>query len=146
MSVTMVLIPVAIAAAGTLFVKVEPLESDLIIFKTKMKNALILQKAVINLGYQPHILNRIQMEIKHEDMHINFQKNEDNTIQATFSENISQKHAEAYIAEIYDEYTTLVQQQTYEKLLENIKNRNLNLESEEVTKDNSIVLTLTVQE
>lgn len=142
----MVLIPLAIAAAGTLFVKVEPLESDLIIFKTKMKNALILQKAVINLGYQPNILNRIQMEIQHEDRHITFQKNEDNTIQATFSENMSQKQAEAYIAEIYDEYTTLVQQQTYQKLLENIKNRNLNLESEEVTKDNSIVLTLTVQE
>lgn len=146
MSVSMVLIPIAIGVAGTLFVNVEPLENDVIIFKTKMKNALILQEAVINLEYQPNILNKDQMEIQLEYGNIIFQKNEDNALQATFSENISQKQAEAYIAEIYDEYTTLVQQQTYEKLIENIKSRNLNLELEEVTEENSIVLTLTVQE
>lgn len=141
----MVLIPLAIAAAGTLFVKVEPLENDVIIFKTKMKNALILQKAVINLQYQHRVLNKDHMELQLEDGNIIFQKNEENSLQAIFSENMSQKQAELYINEIYDEYTTLVQQETYEKLLENIKNRNLNLESEEVTEDNSIVLTLTVQ-
>ena len=145
MSVSLVLIPIAIGAAGTLFVNVEPLESDLIIFKTKMKNALIFQEAVINLEYQSTILNKNQMEIQLEEGHIIFEKNENDALQATFSENISQKQAETYIAEIYEEYTTLVQQQTYEKLLENIKTRNLNLESEEVTEDNSIVLTLTVE-
>ncbi len=146
MSVSLVLIPLVIAAAGTLFVKVEALENDLIIFKTKMKNALILQEAVINLEYQPTILNKDQMEIQLKDGNIIFEKNEDNTLQATFNENIPQEQVEAFIAEIYDEYSALVQQQTYEKLLENIKNRNLNLESEEITEDNSIVLTLTVQE
>lgn len=146
MSLSMVLIPLAIGAAGTLFVKVEPLENDVIIFKTKMKNALILQETVINLEYQPNILNKNEMEIQLEEGYIIFQKNEDNTIQTIFSENISQQQAEAYIAEIYDEYTTLVQQQTYEKLLANIENRNLNLVSEEITADNSIVLTLSLQE
>jgi hypothetical protein len=146
MSVSLVLVPVVIAAAGVLFVKVEPLENDEIIYKTKMKDALILQEAVINLEYQPNILNKEEMEIQLEDGNIVFQKNEDNTFQVMFSENMSQEQVEAVISEIYDEYTTLVQQQTYEKLLENIKHRNLILESEEVTEDNSIVLTLTVQE
>ena len=52
---------------------------------------------------------------------------------------MSQEAAELF-SELYDEYTTLVQQEIYEKLLENIKDRNLNLESEEVTEDNSICL------
>ena len=128
------LVPVVIAAAGVLFVKVEPLENDEIIYKTKMKDALILQEAVINLEYQPNILNKEEMEIQLEDGNIVFQKNEDNTFQVMFSENMSQEQVEAVISEIYDEYTTLVQQQTYEKLLENIKHRNLILELRKLQK------------
>ena len=146
MSVSLVLIPVVIAGAGILFTRIEALENNVLLYKTKMRNARILQESVINLDYTYKTLNKNQIEVQHQDGHIIFEKNEDNTLQATFSKEISQEQAEACIAEIYDEYTTLVQQQTYEKLVENIKNYNLNLESEEITEDNSIILTLTVQE
>ena len=75
-----------------------------------------------------------------------FHSGEDDIFLATFRGNISKENAESYMTEFHDAYTTLVQQRTYQKLLEKIKERNLNLESEKVTEDNSIVLTLLVQE
>lgn len=172
MSVTLVLIPMAIAAAGTIGVgtlinneqciteeeedkiKTQLLQEtkknqvqELNIFKTLMRNSHILQESVINLGYQVEILDTHQMEINTDDGSIIlFKKDENDVFQVLVSAKCSQTQIESYLSEIYDEYTTIVQQKTYKKLVEKIKDRNLHLESEEVTEDNSIVLTLVVED
>lgn len=175
MSCTLVLMPMAIAiagsvGAGTLLVSksehLEEKELDLkkekimqetkkslgleqeepLLIQTIMRNASILQETAVNLGYEPVILNEHQMEIQLEEGNMIFHSGEDDIFLATFRGNISKENAESYMTEFHDAYTTLVQQRTYQKLLEKIKERNLNLESEKVTEDNSIVLTLVVQE
>lgn len=172
MSVTLVLIPMAIAAVGTMSVgtlinneqriteeKEDKIKTQLLqetsksqvqelnIFKTLMRNSQILQESVINLGYQVEILDTHQMEINTDDGSIIlFEKDKNDVFQALVSDKCSQTQIESYVSEIYDEYTTIVQQKTYQKLVEKIKDRNLHLESEEVTEDNSIVLTLVVED
>jgi hypothetical protein len=177
MSCTLILLPMAIAMAGSmgagtlLISKSEHLdqeELDLkkekimqetknslgleqeevkpLILQTIMRNASILQEATVNLGYESDILNKQQMKIQLENGNIIFYRGEDDIFLAIFSGDIPKENAENYLTEFQDTYTTLVQQNTYQKLLEKIKERNLNLESEEITEDNSIVLTLVVQE
>ena len=177
MSCTLILLPMAIAmagsmGAGTLLVSksehleqeeldlkkekimqetknslgLEQKEQEPLIMETIMRDASILQEATVNLGYESDILNKQQMKIQLESGNIIFHKGEDDIFLAIFSGDISKENAENYLTEFQDAYTTLVQQNTYQKLLEKIKERNLNLESEEVTEDNSIVLTLVVQE
>ncbi|MFA0834514.1 hypothetical protein [Methanobacterium formicicum] len=172
MSVTLVLIPMAIAAVGTMGVgtlinnersiteeeedkiKTQLLQEnnksqvqELNKFKTLMRNSQILQESVINLGYQVEILDTHKMEINTDSGSIIlFEKDENDVFQALVRDKCSQTQIESYVSEIYDEYTTIVQQKTYQKLVEKIKDRNLHLESEEVTEDNSIVLTLVVED
>ena len=145
MSLSVVLIPLAIAAVGAMSTQTDLPSSDSIGFKTKIKNSSILQEALFNYGYEPlKTENGFKVNVEHGE--IIFELDKDEKYVAIFSGNFSQEEAEDIISELYEEYTTLVQQHVYQKLLENIKERNLNLESEEITENNSILLTLEVQE
>lgn len=144
MSVTLILVPVAIAVIGTLSTRDEKSKDlDAMYLPTKMKEEPLLQKALGNYGYKSFSDGK---NINLEESQIVFQKNEEGNFEAIFLGDIPEEHAQNFVSDIYDEYTKLVQEQVYNKLLANIKERDLRLESEEVQKDNSIVLTLAVQE
>jgi len=145
MSLAIVLIPLAIAAIGAMSTLTDLPSSDSIAFKTRIKNSSILQEALFNYGYEPFKTEN-GFKVNVENGEIIFELDEDEKYVTIFSGDFSKEEAENFILELYEEYTTLVQQHVYQKLLKNIKERNLNLESEEITENNSILLTLEVQE
>ncbi|WP_323735865.1 hypothetical protein PXD04_08220 [Methanosphaera sp. ISO3-F5] len=71
-------------------------------------------------------------------------KNDDETLDFLFIGNYNKKEAENYVKNISDEYALLIQEQTYLKVLERIENENLNLESEIIDNEDSIILTLNI--
>ena len=144
MSVTLVLIPVAIAIAGTLSTRDAKFKDiETLYLPTQMKDESLLQKALGNYGYKSFSDGQ---SINLEESQIVFQRNEQGNFDTIFLGDIPEEHAQSFVSDIYDEYTKLVQEQVYNKLLANIEERNLRLESEEVQKDNSIVLTLAIEE
>lgn len=59
-------------------------------------------------------------------------------------ENFDEKEAEKFFQNLSDKYTTQIQEITYEKVLEKIKEKNYFLESEIVDSQDSIVLTINI--
>ncbi len=150
MSVEMLLIPIVIAAVGSTGVTIDIFSkkesnANVIIYETKMKDYGLLKKALEVFGHKP-FLEQNYIDIDLEEYELIFKFNDHNIFEAVFSGNITQEHAEEIVSEIYSEYTKLVQEQVYYKVLENIQKYNLELESETVQKDNSIVLTLNILE
>jgi hypothetical protein len=150
MSVEMLLIPIVIAAVGStgvtidIFSKKES-KSNFMIYETKMKDYELLKKALEVFGHKP-FLEENSMDINLEEYELIFKLNDENIFEAVFQGNITAEHAEEMVSEIYEEYTKLVQEQVYYKVLENIQDYDIELESESVQEDNSIVLTLNIQE
>lgn len=143
MSVVIILLPVAIAAAGTLgtMSTVSEENSDIIFLPTQMTDEKLLEKALNNYGHKTSLNGK---NINLEDSQVIFQMNENGIFDAFFTGNTSEEYAKNFVSDTYEEYTKLVQEQVYLNLLENLKESNLRLESEEVEKDNSIILTLTM--
>jgi hypothetical protein len=146
----MLLIPIVIAAVGStgvtidIFSKKES-KSNFMIYETKMKDYELLKKALEVFGHKP-FLEENSMDINLEEYELIFKLNDENIFEAVFQGNITAEHAEEMVSEIYEEYTKLVQEQVYYKVLENIQDYDIELESESVQEDNSIVLTLNIQE
>ena len=61
-------------------------------------------------------------------------------ISAKQSENIEEK-----VEDLNSEYALNVQEDTYLSVVENLKNNNMEIESEEVMDDNTIVLTVNLE-
>jgi len=141
MSISLVLIPIVIASVGVASLALEESGNKHLIVNTKMKNESILKEAMGNYGYKSK-KNENNLKMFIENGEVYFRLNNENVFQAVFNENFSKAEAETIINEIYDEYTSIVQQETYEKILENIEEYKFKLTSEEVTEKNSIVLTL----
>ena len=55
-----------------------------------------------------------------------------------------EEEATRYVNNITEEYTLIVQEQTYLKVLEKIEKENITLESEIVDNEDSIILTLNI--
>ncbi|HEX3013434.1 MAG TPA: hypothetical protein VHO92_04060 [Methanobacterium sp.] len=150
MSVEMLLIPIVIAAVGGTGATIDILSkkesnTNFMIYETKMKDYELLKRALEVFGHKP-FLEENYMDINLEEYELIFKFNDENIFEAVFRGNITQEHAEEMVSEIYGEYTKLVQEQVYYKVLENIQEHNMELESESIQDDNSIVLTLNIQE
>lgn len=150
MSVELLLIPIVIAAVGSTGVTIDILSkkdsnTDFMIYETKMKDYELLKRALEVFGHKP-FLEENYMDVNLGEYELIFKLNDENIFEAVFKGNITAEHAEEMVSEIYEEYTKLVQEQVYFKVLENIQEHNMELESESVHEDNSIVLTLNIQE
>lgn len=150
MSVEMLLIPIVIAAVGSTGVTIDifskkEAKSNVIVYETKMKDYGLLKKALEVFGHKP-FLEQDYMDINLEEYELIFKLNDEDIFEAVFRGTITPEHAEEMVSEIYDEYTKLVQEQVYYKVLENIQEHNMELESESIQEDNSIVLTLNILE
>jgi len=78
------------------------------------------------------------------DIKILFHQDTDGVFEALFDHDIPFETAEEFIRHLQEEYTSIVQQETYLSLLERAKEQGLVLETEEVSSDNSIILTFKV--
>lgn len=72
------------------------------------------------------------------------QKNQKGTYDIIFIGNYDKNQAQKYVENLYNEYALKVQEETYLNVLEKIKKNNYRLESEIVDNQNSIVLTLNI--
>lgn len=147
MSLSIFLVPIAIGASSVISYalqeKVE--EGTFYRIQTKMKDETILEEALENYGCQV-TLNENSFHSSLGTIQIAFQEQENGTLSAVFSEDVVATDAEEFIANIYNEYTRIVQQKTYEKLLNRAKAEGLQLESESRNDDETIVLTFQVEE
>ncbi|MFE8700596.1 DUF1257 domain-containing protein [Cytobacillus sp. FJAT-54145] len=79
-----------------------------------------------------------------EDFKIGFLKNDVGIFEAVFDIDIKFEDAQRFLQNIEEEYTHILQQETYQKLLHRAKEQGLILETEEVNESNSIILTFKV--
>lgn len=147
MSVSLVLIPVAIAVAGAISTRKERSQEvpDSFRLGTRMKDEGLLRTALENYGCRSVAMGQT-IDSTINGARILFERNERGVFEAVFVGDIPSDHAQTFLADLDEEYTRMVQQQVYQNLLSRARERGLILESEEVQEDNSIVLTLQVQE
>lgn len=144
MSVTLALIPIAIAVAGAIATRKESQDHpNSFCLGTRMKDENLLKAALENYGCRS-VAMRETIDSTLNGTRILFERNEQGVFEAAFIGDISTEHAQTFLVELDEEYTHLVQQQVYENLLSRARQRGLVMESEEVQEDNSIVLTFKV--
>lgn len=78
--------------------------------------------------------------------HVRFSKDENGTYQMEFLGDANQDQALQFARDLNELYGRLVQQKSYENLLERAKEKGLNLQTETTQDDNSMVLTFNVEE
>lgn len=152
MSIELALIPIAIAVAGTMKERRErararSLQPEVPEFSlaTRMKDEVLLQTALENYGcHSVRADDGVTSDVSGSQ--IRFGRNEQGAFDAAFTGDISPNQAESFLTEVYEQYTLLVQQQVYTRLLARASARGLTFESEYVQPDGSIVMTLLVQE
>lgn len=144
MSITLVLVPVAIAVAGAIATRERSQDNpNSFHLRTKIKDEHLLKTALENYGCRT-IVTSETIDSAIDGTRILFERNEQNVFEVVFIGEISKDHAQAFLDQLHDEYTHLVQQQVYENLISRARQRGLVIESEEVQEDNSIVVTLEV--
>lgn len=156
MSLSVFLIPFAIAGTATAIsskMYSVDIQSELPSMKenetyykleTKIKDEELLQETLRNYGSESSVVNE-HVESVIGDVQITFYKEENATFSAIFHERIDIVDAEEFVENIFEEYTRIVQQKTYEKLMERASNEGLVFESENRNED-SIVLTFQVND
>lgn len=151
MSLSILLVPMAIGMASVSLTSVPDktalLEQDKRFYelKTRMKDESILEEALKNYGSQTE-RNNEGVTSKIGDTDINFIKGSKGVYHAYFHEDILLEDAEQFIDNIYNEYTRIVQEKTYHKLMARAKDEGLELETEETNEEETIVLTFEVKE
>ncbi|WP_124728307.1 hypothetical protein [Staphylospora marina] len=144
MGVMVVLVPVAMAAAGML--ETRKTEQRELVLGTRMKNRDLLNKSLVRAGWaveeKDGVLKVEGGPDKQLTIHLN---DESRTHDFRFVGDWTEEEAAELVSLIQEEYTLLLQEQVYRRLKERASTRGLELESEEVQEDHSIVLTYTVQ-
>jgi hypothetical protein len=147
MSVELALLPIAIAAIGAIASRKRAQRQAETSFslETRMTDPRILQAALGNCGCQS-VATGAAVDSAIEGARIIFEPRDNGALNAAFFGAIAPSQAEEFIASLYGEYTRLVQQDVYQKVIERAAAKGLSLESEEIQQDDSIVLTFCVQE
>jgi hypothetical protein len=145
MSVIIALVPLAIALAGALANRKKIVNNTAQGFclDTGITDIALLRQAFSILDYQV-------TEIK-EGLSVGLGKtafqlvrNENGSYDAVFPAKIAEQQGQEFIQQILGEYGKLVQQQVYQRVKTEAKNKSWTVENETVQEDNSILLTLQV--
>ncbi|MFK2825999.1 hypothetical protein QYG89_10025 [Bacillus sp. B190/17] len=146
MSIELVLIPVGIAVAQSVGSLIENHKQGGHTYKiqTVMKRQHLLQKAIEQYGCNVHEINQQNYQTEVGDIKIYFQQNDQGVFEAVFDKSVEQEHAVEFLENLHAEYKYLIQQETYQKLLLQAGEKGLELESEEVLEDRSILVTFNV--
>ncbi|HLR70118.1 MAG TPA: hypothetical protein VK085_01655 [Pseudogracilibacillus sp.] len=147
---TMAIGAVTVAVGGSteeLEIELSSLPQNEVYYKLEMKikDEALLQETLQNYGSHSELEND-EVTSKVGDTEITFIKNAKGMYDAYFHEDIALEEAEQFVDNIYEEYTRVVQQKTYEKLIERAGHEGLVLESEETNENDAIVLTFEVKE
>jgi|SRR5690625_2845991 len=147
MSLSIFLVPIAIAVSSGVAITIEDKlsEGEYYQVTTKMKDETIVQQALENRGSKV-TYDEYQIESRIGNIDVMFQRQENDTISAIFHKDVLVEDAEEFVENTYNEYTRIIQQQTYEKLMQRAENEGLLLQSETRNEENTIVLTFDVKE
>ncbi|MFC0187120.1 DUF1257 domain-containing protein [Fictibacillus aquaticus] len=146
MSIELVLIPIAIAATQFTSeqIKKRKEKSESYLLSSYMKDEKLLQQALEQYGCSTVMLEDSNIALHNGAHQMAFYKNVEDIFDLVADSSVSQEDAEQFLHHIQDEYTRILQQETYQKLLERAQKQGYVLESEEITDNNSIVLTFKV--
>ncbi|MBX4261302.1 hypothetical protein KTC96_06565 [Clostridium estertheticum] len=151
MSITLALIPLALLLKVALcdkdfkdYVKKDLKVNECIILPTNFTNKEILLKTLNEYGITPICRENDDIVCNIDGCALSFSKEEMNYIIEI--KNISM-HEDLYehFLNIDCEYKKNVQEYTYLKTVQNLKEKQITIESEEIMEDNSIVLTINLE-
>lgn len=146
MSIELVLIPVGIAVAQSVGSMIEKHKQGGHTYKiqTVMKRQHLLQKAIEQYGCEIQEINQQNYQTEIGDIKIYFQQSDNDIFEAVFDESVEKEAALEFLENLHTEYKYLIQQETYMKLLQQASEKGLELESEEIQQDKSILLTFNI--
>lgn len=145
MSIELILIPIGIAVGQKVATLIDKRnENKAYTIQTVMKKEHLLKKAIEQYGCSVQG-DETNYQTEVGDIKIGFYQNEEGVFEAIFDESVEQEHALEFIENLHTEYKYLIQQETYTRLVERAKENGLELESEAIQKDRSILLTFEVQ-
>lgn len=147
MGVSLVLIPLALGVAGTVLTREESLGSQAegITLKTRMKSRELLERALREYG-SPYVAEEHGIRVFLDGGEIKFVKNREGEIEVQVSKEQSLRSVTSFLEGIHEEYTKVLQEEVYKKLVSRVEQYGFVFESEEVQEDHSIVLTLAIRE
>jgi hypothetical protein len=147
MSVTFTLIPLALAYAAHRAAK-EKAETEghlTLGLQSRMKDPDLLARALADLGCEATVTAEGGLDVTRADgSPVRFLRDADETLDVHFADGTDPTEAETFLKDADSEYTRLVQEQVYQRLLERAAQLGLTVEGERVEADNSIVVTLRV--
>lgn len=145
MSIEVILVPMALtAAAGWVARRNRAKRAHTsICFETQFKDSRLLQTALNDFGCASTV-SGAQIQTTYNGTTLIFDPDEQGIFNAHSVGQVSVEEVQSFLGDLHDQYKRQVQQQSYETLLRRAHEQGMILENEEMTEDNSIVLTFTV--
>lgn len=147
MSLTMLLIPLAVGATSALAVALdrEVEEGNLYKIETGMKKESILKQALVNHGCEVDEKSSAVLETTIGKVNLVFKEEPNGTMSAVVANNIQVEDAREFLEEVQKEYIRILQEETYKKLLVRAEQEGWVLENEEQHAGKNRVLTFEVR-
>lgn len=148
MSIELILIPIGIAVVQSVGERIERNKGHEQTYKIKtvMKREHLLKQAIEQYGCEVSHLNQTNYLAEIGNIKIHFQYDENRVFEAVFDNSVETEAALEFIENINSEYKYAIQQETYQKLLQQAEQKGLSLETEEIQSDRSILLTFNVNQ
>jgi hypothetical protein len=144
MSIEILLIPIAIAAAGAIKARRENRQGERVLsVATRARDEALLRRALDNYGCR-NVLHDGRIEATSDGRTLMFAPSEDGAFEAVFFGDVDEEMARQFVDDLEHEYGRVVQADTYSRLVHEATNYGFSLEAEEIDADNTIVLTLKV--
>jgi hypothetical protein len=145
MSIVIALVPLAIALAGALANRKAANRdaSQGFCLATGVTDIALLQQAFGTLDCRV-TETKGQVSVSFGEIAFHLVRNENGSFDAVFPAKISEQQGQEFIQQILGEYGKLVQQQVYQRVKTEAKNKSWTIENETVLEDNTIQLTLQV--
>lgn len=115
-------------------------------FPTNFRDAQLLTETLRNYGLQPTIRPGGEVICSFSESTIRFRSTDNGPFNVEVENTPNIRQIFQLLSNLDGDYKRGVQASAYEDLMSHIEERNLTVESEEVLEDNSIVITLNVQE
>jgi hypothetical protein len=115
-------------------------------FETRMRDAELLTAAARILGTPADTGRNVSTIGEVAGTPISLARTEAGVFEALFSSSVPQEQAQTVLEQLDAEYTRLLQERVYEQVVGRAEQAGLTLEDEHVDGDNSIVLTLRVEQ
>ncbi len=146
MSIALIPVGLAIASAVAARKRAEAEGMPTVAVRTRMRDDEILIEALRELGCEAGPVPDGGVRATRGSFEFSFRRDESGVLEGHFGTDVTSEEAEAFVADLDDEYTRLVQTHVYQRVLDRAQQHGMTVSSETVEDDNSIVLTLEVEE